>query len=85
MKNHRYSNGALIGALVALVGLSTAWSVGRGRVAVEPAPMERILETEASAAGESAAWDLPVTSNEAVDRWVTFLSGRNADKTQLWL
>ena len=40
---------------------------------------------KSGSAGESAEWDLPVTRNEAVDKWVGFLSGRNAERTQLWL
>jgi membrane-bound lytic murein transglycosylase D len=48
--------------------------------------METILETTAAedAAG-AVTWDLPVTHNESVERWIGFLSGRNADKTKLWL
>jgi len=83
----RNTKRALLGAVVAAASLSAAWSVGRGPTPVEPAPMERILEAEsaASLAGEETAWDLPVTQNAAVDKWIRFLSGRNADRTQLWL
>ncbi|HUF12859.1 MAG TPA: LysM peptidoglycan-binding domain-containing protein [Longimicrobiales bacterium] len=31
------------------------------------------------------SWDLPNVRNERVDFWIEFLSGRNADKTRLWL
>ena len=31
------------------------------------------------------SWDLPAVRNERVEFWIGFLSGRNADKTKLWL
>src|SRR5690606_13406655 len=30
-------------------------------------------------------WDLPVTHNESVEKWIGFLGGRNRERTQLWL
>ena len=30
-------------------------------------------------------WDLPSVRNERVEFWIDFLSGKNADKTRLWL
>lgn len=41
--------------------------------------------TEAVVESEAAAWDLPTVRNERVDFWIDFLSGRNHDKTRLWL
>jgi membrane-bound lytic murein transglycosylase D len=45
--------------------------------------MEQILgEVEE---GHAVVWDLPVTRNESVDKWIDFLTGRNHDRTRLWL
>jgi membrane-bound lytic murein transglycosylase D len=45
--------------------------------------METVLEERSAA--EASAWDLPVTRNERVEKWISFLSNGNADKTRLWL
>jgi membrane-bound lytic murein transglycosylase D len=77
----------LVGAILLSASLSAAWTVGRARLPVEAPPMEAILEDDAAveAAESAVVWDLPVTRNASVDTWINFLSGRNADKTQLWL
>jgi membrane-bound lytic murein transglycosylase D len=73
-------------AIIALVATaSAAWTVGLGRRPVEPPPMEQIMEAAAEAEFEAVVWDLPVTRNEHVDRWIGFLSGSNRSRTQLWL
>src|SRR5688572_21151940 len=74
-----------IGALVAVVSLSAAWSIGREGPDVEEAPAEVMLESSAAEEVEAAVWDLPVTRNESVDVWIDYLKGRNAEKTELWL
>ena len=33
----------------------------------------------------NVTWDLPPTRTERVDFWIDFLSGKNADKTRVWL
>jgi membrane-bound lytic murein transglycosylase D len=85
----RYTHTLLIGSAVLVVSLSTAWSVNRGAVpgdgAVEPAPMERILETSARAESGVVVWDLPVTRNDEVEWWIGFLEGRNRHNTKVWL
>jgi membrane-bound lytic murein transglycosylase D len=85
MKESRYARGLLIGAALATVSLSAAWSVNHFRAPVEPAPMERILEASAVDEADGVTWDLPVTRNESVEWWIGFLQNRNRDKTQLWL
>jgi membrane-bound lytic murein transglycosylase D len=85
MKERRFAKSMLIGATLLTVSLSAAWTVGRVRAPVEPAPMERILDTSAVDEVAEVVWDLPVTHNESVEWWIGFLQGRNRDKTQLWL
>jgi membrane-bound lytic murein transglycosylase D len=70
--------------VVATMALSAAWTA-RSRLALEPPPMEEIMEAAGTEAGDAVVWDMPVTRNESVDRWIGFLNGRNADKTKLWL
>jgi membrane-bound lytic murein transglycosylase D len=36
-------------------------------------------------AANTIKWDLPATRNDAVETWISYLSGRNADKTRLWM
>ena len=88
----RYTKSALIGTGLIALSLSAAWSVRRSvtdtaPAPVEPAPMERILETtEPGVSGvTSQGRDLPVTRNASVDFWIEFLRGRNRDRTKVWL
>ena len=37
------------------------------------------------AVSANTSWDLPGERNERVEFWIDFLSGRNAEKTELWL
>jgi membrane-bound lytic murein transglycosylase D len=85
MTTQRYRTRILLGAGLALASLTTAWSVGRMATPVEPPPMERLLESAAAEEIREVVWDLPVTRNSAVDTWINFLTGRNAERTQLWL
>ncbi|MEX1182969.1 MAG: LysM peptidoglycan-binding domain-containing protein [Gemmatimonadota bacterium] len=80
----RYTQAIIIGAVLLLVSLSAAWSAARPGMPVDAAPMERIVGTAADEAS-SVVWDLPVTRNESVDVWISFLKGRNRDHTQAWL
>ncbi len=75
----------LTGALVVAVSLTTAWAVGRDP-APEPVPMDAALaEVSVSENREGVTWDLPVTRNKSVETWINFLTGRNRDKTELWM
>ncbi|CAN5750518.1 lytic transglycosylase domain-containing protein [soil metagenome] len=74
----------LIGSLLLVISLSTAWTVGRSHAPVEEPPMEQILEVAAEGE-DGTAWDLPMTYNESVQTWINFLKGRNASNTQVWL
>lgn len=38
-----------------------------------------------SGLGPRQEWDLPRAHNERVEFWIDFLSGRNRDRTQLWM
>jgi membrane-bound lytic murein transglycosylase D len=74
----------LVAGLIAITGSSMgAWAVATHPEGAEPAPMEEML-TDRSAGTESA-WDLPVTRNDRVEKWIGFLAGGNADKTRLYL
>jgi membrane-bound lytic murein transglycosylase D len=85
MEHPKRMRSAALGALLVVTSLSVAYTAGRSKVAVEEAPMEELLEAASDVYTAKEEWDLPVTRNEAVDRWIGFLSGRNADKTQVWL
>jgi membrane-bound lytic murein transglycosylase D len=84
MTQRRQTPGFLIGTILLAVSLSTAWSVGRDGWYTERAPMEEILET-AEVEAAAVVWDLPVTRNEHVDRWIGFLAGSNRKNTKVWL
>jgi membrane-bound lytic murein transglycosylase D len=72
----------MVGIVLATVSSLTAVAVSKPDV-VEKAPMESLLEHRAAI--EASAWDLPVTRNERVEKWIRYLSNGNADKTRLWL
>ena len=86
MELPRYGRPALVGVAVAALAAAGGRTVWQGPPPTEPAPMEEILD-QGLAAGEAEAitWDLPAERNERVDFWIDFLSGRNKEKTQLWL
>jgi membrane-bound lytic murein transglycosylase D len=74
---------------VLAVSVPAAITIGQlGKPPEEP-PMEILLEKVAELAEEAEehgiAWDLPVTRNERVDFWIDFLTGRNKERTHLWL
>jgi membrane-bound lytic murein transglycosylase D len=73
----------VIGVLLLGAGVLAAGSMSRS----EPTPMESILaETEATPVEvDASSWDITVTRNSSVESWIDFLSGRNAEKTHLWL
>lgn len=74
----------LVAGLIAVTGSSLgAWAVATHPEGAEPAPMEEMLT--ASHLESESAWDLPVTRNDRVEKWIGFLAGGNADKTRLWL
>jgi membrane-bound lytic murein transglycosylase D len=73
----------LIGGTAMTLSL-TAWSVGV-REPVEPAPMEEVLAEVEATAESVVTWDITVTRNERVEDWIDFLTGRNRDRTELWL
>ena len=86
----RYFIALGLGLGVAVVAIAAAWGIRRGEAeALEPAPMEQLLEEagdeEVMEEDGEVRWDLPVTRNERVERWIRFLVGRNRDKTRLWL
>lgn len=83
MNPRRLTQMLVSGVLLLGAGVLAAGSMGRD----EPTPMESILaETEATPVEvDATAWDITVTRNSSVDSWIDFLSGRNAEKTHLWL
>jgi membrane-bound lytic murein transglycosylase D len=85
MKGNAASRQIVLGVLLLAFAALTAWSVSRGP-GVEPAPMDELLAEAGEAGMESAVtWDLTMTRNEHVEQWIGFLTGRNADRTRLWL
>lgn len=86
MRNTRNSKTLLTGSLILSVSLMTAWAVGRDGPQRDAAPMDELLTATATSKGMSAVtWDLPVTRNDHVDTWIDFLTGRNKEKTELWI
>ena len=84
MFNRRDMKMLLIGGTAMSAALLTAWSI-RPEAPVEPAPMEEVLAEVDAAAEDVVTWDITVTRNERVDDWIDFLTGRNRDRTKLWL
>ena len=72
------------GALILVASGTVAWSVERPR-SVEPAPMDAVLDGAREAASGAVSWDITVTRNDRVEDWIGFLTGRNRERTQLWL
>ena len=86
MNERRYLKMVLLGVSVAGVASLSAWSASVPPQA-EPAPMENVLSEAAAEtpASDVVTWDITVTRNERVEDWIGFLTGRNRDRTQLWL
>jgi membrane-bound lytic murein transglycosylase D len=86
MKQGQYPTMLLIAVALVTAGVPAAISMGGRFQPAEEPPMEALLEeaAEAARAGE-VTWDLPVTRNERVDYWIDFLTGRNRERTHLWL
>lgn len=74
----------LIGGAALSATLLTAWSI-RLEPPVEPAPMDEVLAEVDAVSDDVVTWDITVTRNERVDDWIDFLTGRNRDRTRLWL
>lgn len=72
----------LASPVLVLVTVVTTWQIGMGRDPVDPVPIpvEAVEEKP-----YVVTWDLPVTYNDQVERWIEFLTGRNRDRTALWL
>ena len=84
MSLRRDRNALVLGVVLATVSSLTAVAVKQPDEA-ERAPMETVLESHSASVKTASAWDLPVTRNERVDKWIKYLSDGNADKTRLWL
>lgn len=84
MARRRDVKTVLLGASAMSAVLLTAWSV-RPRPPMEPAPMEAVLAEVEAISDDVVTWDITVTRNERVEDWIGFLTGRNRDRTQLWL
>ncbi|HSJ26242.1 MAG TPA: LysM peptidoglycan-binding domain-containing protein [Longimicrobiales bacterium] len=85
MTTQRNTTRLLVGAGLVLASVTTAWTVTQHSERPEPPPMEGLLESEAAEEVREVVWDLPATRNSAVDVWINFLAGRNAERTKLWL
>jgi membrane-bound lytic murein transglycosylase D len=87
MTDRRTGVSLVIGTVLIVVSLSAAWSADRGTQHERAiAAAEGVLVAEAAADSAAAvAWDLPVTHNERVERFITFLSKGNRKNTAVWL
>jgi membrane-bound lytic murein transglycosylase D len=74
-----------IGSVLIIVSLSAAWSAGRGGRSDDPATAAATMISSAAPAATAVAWDLPVTHNERVERFISFLSKGNHEHTAVWL
>ncbi|MEO5511806.1 MAG: lytic transglycosylase domain-containing protein, partial [Longimicrobiales bacterium] len=77
MAQSRVGKTLLIGAILVSFGGMTALTIG-GKAGDESSPMDDLL------AG-GVTWDLTATRNDAVEGWITYLSGDNAKRTRLWM
>jgi membrane-bound lytic murein transglycosylase D len=77
-KRTAYKRTVVAGALLLGLGLPTAAVVGR-RDGLAEGARPVVLPTA------GARWDMPVTRNAQVETWITYLRGRNRDRTELWL
>ncbi len=84
MFNRRDLKLLLVGGTAMSAALLTAWSI-RIEPPVEPAPMEEVLAEVDAISDDVVTWDITVTRNDRVDDWIDFLTGRNRDRTKLWL
>ncbi len=84
MLNRRDVKMLLLGSTAMSAALLTAWSV-RMDAPIEPAPMEEVLAEVEDLPESVVTWDITVTRNERVEDWIDFLTGRNRDRTELWL
>jgi membrane-bound lytic murein transglycosylase D len=73
----------LLLSVLALSASSATAFLSRAPESAEPSPMESLL-SENSALG-SSSWDLTVTRNDRVERFIGFLSRGNAKNTRLYL
>src|SRR4051812_20786202 len=78
MAQSRVLKTLLTGSCLIAFGGTMAWSMNRG-VAEDRAPMEDLITTS------PVAWDIPATRNGAVETWIDYLAGSNADRTRLWM
>ena len=71
--------GAPMDALVEHVGEAPEFGIN--------AAVRRVVNGESyiDALSTTTTWDLPNVRNERVEFWIDFLSGRNAEKTEVWL
>src|SRR5690554_6470870 len=76
-----------LGLALTVIGQGAMRAMHRDGQPVDPAPMDQLLVEVAPVQEEpgEVTWDLPVTMNSRVERWIEFLTGRNRDRTALWL
>ena len=90
MTDRRNGTMLIIGTALIVTSLTAAWSAGR------PAPhghaesdavltADRMTDEAAGNVAGVAEWDLPVTHNERVERFIGFLSEGNRKNTAVWL
>lgn len=93
MQSNRYVRALIVGVVMLAGAVFAARAVQReARVSADVPPMEVVLGDAAAAAAQQTTasvlpvgWDLPVTRNARVDRWIEYLSGENRERTRLWL
>ncbi|HLU25694.1 MAG TPA: hypothetical protein VKZ58_08300, partial [Longimicrobiales bacterium] len=87
MKSNPVAYLFLIGLALTFLGHGAMRVMLRDGQPVDPAPMDQLLEEmpEERDTTSGATWDLPVTLNRSVERWIEFLAGPNRERTALWL
>ncbi|HLU25375.1 MAG TPA: hypothetical protein VKZ58_06675, partial [Longimicrobiales bacterium] len=74
----------LASPVLILVTVLTTWRIGMGNDPADAVP-EPVSAARAEEAPVAVTWDLPVTYNDDVERWIEFLAGPNRERTALWL
>src|SRR5690606_39616094 len=83
MKSNPVAYLFLIGLALTFLGHGAMRVMLRDGQPVDPAPMDQLLEEmpEERDTTSGATWDLPVTLNRSVERWIEFLAGPNRERT----
>ncbi|HUF51041.1 MAG TPA: transglycosylase SLT domain-containing protein [Longimicrobiales bacterium] len=90
MTDRRNGVSLVIGTILIVSALSAGWSAGRLTPVTRgdsggAGSLDRNTEEDAGNGVEGVSWDLPVTHNERVARFIDYLSQGNRRNTAVWL